>query len=78
MRASRVRKRILNEFENSQRPQDIALLDGQLRMLVAGVTKADRLALFERLFGIWHHFHTPLFAVLALTVIMHVIAVELY
>jgi len=40
--------------------------------------KAARLAIYERLFGLWHILHLPLFFVLVFTAIVHVIAVHLY
>lgn len=49
-----------------------------LRIYFAAVRKAERLALFERIFGMWHHLHMPLFILLALTVTLHIIAVHRY
>lgn len=40
--------------------------------------KAARLALYERLFGLWHVLHLPLFVVLVIAAIVHVVAVHLY
>jgi hypothetical protein len=42
------------------------------------IDRAATLAVFERLFAFWHILHVPLFVVLILAVIMHVIAVHLY
>lgn len=53
-------------------------LRGHLRLYFAAVKKAERLALFERIFGLWHHLHMPLFILLALTVTLHIIAVHRY
>jgi hypothetical protein len=66
------------DLTGQEKRDEIARIDKNLRLLVAEVRKADRLALYERLFGIWHHLHTPLFALLAITVVMHIIAAELY
>jgi hypothetical protein len=44
----------------------------------AATKKAERLALFERMFGLWHVLHMPLFVLLALTVVIHIVAVHLY
>lgn len=44
----------------------------------AAVTKAARFAVFERLFALWHVLHYPLFFLLIVTAIVHVIAVHLY
>lgn len=53
-------------------------IDQQLRVYFAAVKKATRLTLFERLFGMWHHLHMPLFILLALTVVFHIVAVHRY
>lgn len=49
-----------------------------LRIYFAAVRKAERLALFERIFGLWHHLHMPLFILLVLTVTLHIVAVHRY
>jgi hypothetical protein len=49
-------------------------LDGYYR----AVRRAATLGLYERLFSLWHILHVPLFVILVLTVIAHVIAVNLY
>lgn len=54
-----------------------AVTDG-LDLYFAAVQKARRLAVYDRLFGLWHHLHFPLFLLLAFTVTIHVIAVHLY
>lgn len=53
-------------------------IDAQLRTYFAAVNKARRFAVFERLFGLWHHLHMPLFLLLVITVTLHIIAVHLY
>ena len=42
------------------------------------VTRASGLAFYERLFAMWHVFHMPLFCLLIVTGIVHVVAVHLY
>ena len=42
------------------------------------VKGAARLILFERLFAYWHVLHVPIFAVMALSVIAHIVAVHFY
>ena len=49
-----------------------------LDMYIAAMRKASRLALFERLFGLWHILHLPLFVILVFAATVHVIAVHLY
>ena len=43
-----------------------------------GVVKASQLSFYERLFGLWHVLHVPLFFLLIITGIIHVVAVHLY
>ena len=66
------------QLPGRQRRAFIKDVDGQLKVYFAAVKKADRLAFFERLFGMWHHLHVPLFILLILTVTLHVIAVHRY
>ncbi len=54
------------------------LMAGHIRSYFASINRVAALALFERLFGLWHVLHVPLFIVLIGAVIMHVIAVHLY
>ncbi len=42
------------------------------------VEQAAELGFYERLFAAWHLFHLPLFILLILTAIVHVVAVHLY
>ena len=39
---------------------------------------AARLIVFERLFALWHVLHVPIFAVMAVSVIIHIVAVHFY
>jgi hypothetical protein len=49
-----------------------------LRLYFAAVNKAATFAFYERLLSLWHVLHVPLFILLILTAIVHVIAVHLY
>lgn len=49
-----------------------------LRGYFHAVEQAGTLVVFERLFGLWHHLHLPLFGFLVVTAITHVVAVHLY
>jgi hypothetical protein len=60
------------------RRQHIQSIDQHLRVYFAAVKKAQRLAFFEKIFSLWHHLHMPLFILLTLTVVMHIVAVHLY
>lgn len=61
-----------------QRRKALKAAEQQLRLFFAAVKKAERLAFFEKVFGMWHHLHVPLFVMLILTVALHVVAVHLY
>ena len=43
-----------------------------------GIVKASQLSFYERLFGMWHVLHIPLFFLLIITGVVHVVAVHLY
>jgi hypothetical protein len=62
----------------SQKRAHLKDVDRQLKVYFAAVKKAEKLAFFERLFGMWHHLHFPLFVLLALTVVLHILAVHQY
>ena len=49
-----------------------------LRQYFAAVNKAAAFAFYERLFALWHVLHMPLFILLVLAAIVHVVAVHLY
>lgn len=42
------------------------------------ISSTARLILFERMFGAWHLLHVPLFIVMTLSVIVHIVAVHFY
>ena len=45
---------------------------------LAAVKKAAAFALYERLFGLWHVLHLPLFVILVLAAGIHVVAAHLF
>lgn len=49
-----------------------------LTLYFAALTKAARFSVFERLFALWHVLHLPLFILLVVTAIIHIVAVHLY
>ncbi len=53
-------------------------LAGHLRSYFDTIDRFTSLGVFERLFGIWHVLHVPLFVVLIVAVIAHIVAVHLY
>jgi len=50
----------------------------QLSEYMATLRKINQLAFYERLFSLWHVLHFPLFLMLVISGIVHVIAVHLY
>ena len=49
-----------------------------LRVYLVTVRKVAGLALYERLFSLWHHLHLPFFLMLLISGIVHVCAVHVY
>jgi hypothetical protein len=49
-----------------------------LRAYLGSIAKAAELSFYERLFSLWHILHVPLFFLLLLTGIVHVVAVHMY
>lgn len=45
---------------------------------LACVSKASQLSFWERMFSMWHVFHVPLFFVLLVSGVLHVVAVHIY
>lgn len=56
------------------------LADGRARIrgYHAAIRRVGGLAINDRLFAAWHHLHFPLFIMLILTALIHVVAVHLY
>ena len=50
----------------------------QLSEYMATLRKINQLAFYERLFSLWHVLHFPLFLMLVISGIVHVVAVHLY
>jgi hypothetical protein len=53
-------------------------IDSLLASYFSATNKAATFAFYERLFSLWHLMHLPLFILLILTAVAHVIAVHLY
>ena len=54
------------------------VVKNELALYFAAVGKAARFAVYERLLALWHVLHLPLFLLLVITAILHVVAVHLY
>ncbi len=50
----------------------------QLKVYVSSVSQLSGFTAYVKLFSIWHHLHLPLFIILILTGIVHVIVVHVY
>jgi hypothetical protein len=90
-RSSRERARLMREAERQiwlfgkqrawswrmrrRRSREIREL---LSRYFAAINKATAFAFYDRLFALWHVLHMPLFVLLVLAAIIHVIAVHLY
>ncbi len=60
------------------RRKQLNVVKDHLRIYFAADHKAARFGVYERMFALWHVLHMPLFFLLVLTAILHVIAVHLY
>jgi len=54
------------------------IVKDHLALYFAAVNKAARFGVYDRMFHFWHVLHMPLFFLLVLTAILHVVAVHLY
>jgi hypothetical protein len=61
-----------------QRQRLLASSTSYLERRLKTLQKFSKLSAFERLFGLWHVVHFPLFVVMVLAAIVHVIAVHAY
>lgn len=65
-------------WSRRMRRDRMALIRDHLAVFRAAILKTATFAFYARLFSLWHHLHLPLFAVLILAAILHVVAVHLY
>ncbi len=91
VRARVIRQRLLREtraivteqasrlgWSRRTREQKIAAVAELVTLHVAAVKKAAAFAFYERLFGLWHVLHLPLFFILVLAAGVHVVAAHLF
>jgi len=71
-------RRLMQQWPARERRRRRNEMHAHLQLYFAAAVKAQRLALYERLFGLWHVLHMPLFVLLVLTAIIHIVAVHLY
>jgi hypothetical protein len=60
------------------RRKRLNLVRDHLAIYFAAVNKAARFGVYDSMFAAWHVLHMPLFFLLVLTAVVHVIAVHLY
>jgi len=60
------------------REQRIGAIAELVTLQLAAVKKAAAFAFYERLFGLWHVLHLPLFVILVLAAAIHVVAAHLF
>ncbi len=65
-------------WSRRERKHRIAEMRVLLRSFGSAINKVAKFAFFERLFGLWHVLHLPLFVLLVLAALAHVLAVHLY
>lgn len=78
--ASRAIRRMArqNGWSRRQQRRQVAAFNLHAKIYFSAVKKAERLALFERLFALWHVLHMPLFIMLVMSVLFHIVAVHRY
>ncbi len=52
--------------------------NAEIRLYIDTVVKVAEFSFYERLFGLWHVLHLPLFILLIITGVFHVVAVHMY
>lgn len=65
-------------WTQAERRQHLGLARQHVSEFVIAVSRAAQLSLWERMFSLWHMLHVPLFFLLLVSGVIHVIAVHLY
>ncbi|MCP5145295.1 MAG: hypothetical protein H6978_10825 [Gammaproteobacteria bacterium] len=68
----------IDRFARTQPAVDIGMMRRLARAYFVAITRASGLQLFERLFRAWHFWHLPLFIMLIVTAIIHIVAVHMF
>lgn len=61
-----------------ERRRQIRIFEQQIDAYCRAIRRAASLAIYERLFALWHILHLPLFVMLVVAVVVHIVAVHLY
>jgi hypothetical protein len=68
----------INNWSRSEERSHIFQARSHVLDFLNAVSRAAQLTLWERMFSLWHLFHVPLFFLLLVSGVIHVIAVHLY
>lgn len=66
------------DWSRRERGRRAARLTALVNTYVAAARKVAAYTFYERLFALWHTFHFPLFVLLAMAAVIHIVAVHLY
>lgn len=78
IRSAIARNAVKNGWTKNEAREHYSLAREQVASFIFAVTKASELSLYERLFSYWRIFHVPLFFLLFITAVGHVVSVHLY
>lgn len=67
-----------SRLSDADRAEKLAAFEQSLDAYLRTTAHAERFLLYERLFSLWHLLHLPLFFLLVLAAVVHVIAVHLF
>jgi len=65
-------------WSKEQTKNNYKVMKGHIRSYLNAMVKTCEFSIYERLFGLWHVLHYPLFLMLVLSGIVHVFAVHMY
>jgi hypothetical protein len=69
---------LTQNWSRAQEKMHLELARQHVLEFLGAVSRAAQLTLWERMFSLWHIFHVPLFFLLLVSGVIHVIAVHLY
>jgi len=78
VRAAVMANAMAQNWTRKEQKKQIELARQHVFEFVQAVSRAAQLTLWERMFSLWHLFHVPLFFLLLVSGVVHVIAVHLY
>lgn len=78
IRARSAHRRALSVAKRDAPDVDPEITARALRRYLEGICRVAQFSTFERLFSLWHAFHTPICGMLFAAAVIHVIAVHMY